>query len=187
MGSPYHLMFVIGIFSLVLILLYEIITVIIFGIDWNYNGIFYQFRKNYEKYNGLYILIFIGDILSSFKWIAGIELTIYFFTPCHFIISESISQIISTFVNDIIENFIIYEKIIIYGLFIIIILATLIYTEVFIIKICSLNKNTKKYITLREKNEFANLLATKRNESDNWIDVENDERIISIQNDMTIL
>ena len=187
MGSPYHLMFVIGIFSLVLILLYEIITVIIFGIDWNYNGIFYQFGKNYEKYNGLYILIFIGDILSSFIWIAGIELTIYFFTPCHFIISESISQIISTFVNDIIENFIIYEKIIIYTLFIIIILATLLYTEVFIIKICSLNKNTKKYITLREKNEFANLLATKRNESDNWIDVENDERIISIQNDMTIL
>ena len=127
MDSPYHLSFVIGLFALILILLYEIFTVILFGVDCNFNGIYYQFGKNIEKYEGLYILIFIGDILSAFVWIAGIQLTVYFFTPCHFIISESISQIISTFINNTIENFPVYEKVIIYILFAIIIFATLIY------------------------------------------------------------
>ena len=176
MDTPYHLMFIIGLFSLILISLYEIITVIIFGIDWNYNGIFYQFLKNIEKYNGLYILIFIGDILSAFLWLAGIELTVYFFTPCHFIISESISQIISTFVNNTLDNFNNYEKIIIYILFIIIISATLIYTEVLIIKICSLDKNTKKYIGLRQKNETDNILLSKTVKSIDFINVENNDK-----------
>ena len=158
MDSPYHFMFIIGLFAMSLILLYEIFTVIIFGIDRSFNGIFYQFDKNFEKYNGLYILIFIGDVLSDFLLVAGIQLTIYYFTPCHFIISESTSQIISTFVNDTIENFPVYEKVIIYFLFIIIFFATLIYNEVLIIKICSLNKNTKKYIDLRQRYELEDLI-----------------------------
>ena len=161
MDSPYHFMFIIGLFAMSLILLYEIFTVIIFGIDRSFNGIFYQFGKNFEKYNGLYILIFIGDVLSDFLLVAGIQLTIYYFTPCHFIISESTSQIISTFVNDTIEDFPVYEKVIIYFLFIIIFFATLIYNEVLIIKICSLNENTKKYIALREANELEYLITLK--------------------------
>ena len=161
MDSPYHFMFIIGLFGMSLILLYEIFTVIIFGIDRSFNGIFYQFGKNFEKYKGLYILIFIGDVLSDFLIVAGIQLTIYYFTPCHFIISESTSQIISTFVNDTIENFPVYEKVIIYFLFIIIFFATLIYNEVLIIKICSLNENTKKYIALREANELEYLITSK--------------------------
>ena len=93
--------------------------------------------------------------------VGGIQLTIYYFTPCHFIISESISQIISTFVNDTIVDFPLYEKIIIYIMFIIIIFATLIYNEVIIIKICSLNYNTKKYIRLRQMNELEDLITLK--------------------------
>ena len=126
MDSPYRLMFINSIFCFIIILLYEIFTVILFGINWNYNGIFYQFGKNIEIYKGLYILIFIGDIISSFIGIAGIELTNYYFNPCHFIISETISQIINTFVNNTIDNYDAFEKAIIYILFIIIIFATLI-------------------------------------------------------------
>ena len=93
--------------------------------------------------------------------VGGIQLTIYYFTPCHFIISESISQIISTFVNDTDSEYSVYEKVIIHSLFIIILFATLIYNEVIIIKICSLNYNTKKYIRLRQMNELEDLITLK--------------------------
>ena len=161
MDSPYRLMFIFGIFPLILILIYELFTDLIFGIDCTFNGLFYQLRKNIEYYGGIYILIFIGDILFNFILLAGIQLTIYFFTPCHFIISESISQIISTFVNDTIDDFPIHEKVIIYFLFVIIIFATFIYNEILVINICSLNKNTKKYIGLRQCKETKNIFLLK--------------------------
>ena len=161
MDSPYHLMFVIGIYALAIILIYEIFTIIIFGFDFSFNGLFYQFWKNIQKYKFLYILIFIADVLSAFIWIGGIQLTVYFFTPCHFIISESISQIISTFLNNTIANFPVAEKVIIYILFVIILFATFIYNEIIIINIFSLNKNTKKNIKLRQLNETENLITLK--------------------------
>ena len=114
MASPYHFMFMMGAMALTLILLYEIFTVIIFGFNCSFNGVFYQFYKNCEKHEYLYILLFIADIITAFIWLAGIQLTVYFFTPCHFIISESISQIISTFLNNTIADFSIGEKVITY-------------------------------------------------------------------------
>ena len=174
MGSPYHLMFMMGAMALTLILLYEIFTVIIFGFNCSFNGVFYQFYKNCEKHEYLYILLFIADIITAFIWLAGIQLTVYFFTPCHFIISESISQIISTFLNNTIADFSIGEKVITYILFIIIIFATLIYNEVVIINFFSLNKNTKKYINLRQLKETENLLSGLNNiteESDNKVNL----------------
>ena len=152
MGSPYYLMFIIGLLSIILILLYEIITVIAFGLDQPFNGIFYQMKYNYEK-NNLYPLIFIADIITAFLWVGGIILTIYFFTPCHFIISESISQILSTLIDNSLEESPLYKKIIIYILFIIIIIGSLIYNEVFILNIWSLKDNTQKHIIQRQKAE----------------------------------
>ena len=106
MDSPYHFMFIIGLFSSIPILLYEIFTVIIFGYDREFNGIFFQFEKNFDKHGFLYILIFLGDILSTFAWLSAIQLTVYFFTPCHFIISESISKIITNIAeHETITNF----------------------------------------------------------------------------------
>ena len=168
MDSPYHLMFVIGIYAIAIILFYEILTNIIFGFDFSFNGLFYQFLLNIKEYKFLYILIFIADVLSAFIWIGGIQLTVYFFTPCHFIISESISQIISTFINNTIENFPVAEKVIIYILFVVIFLSTLIYNEIIIINIFSLNKNTKKYIGLRQLTETEDLLTLKTYNDDDF-------------------
>ena len=156
MGSPYYLMFIIGAMSICLILPYEIITVIAFGKDTKFNGIFYQMEKNYEK-TKLYPLIFIADRISAFLWIAGINLTVYFFTPCHFIISESISQIISTIISQTFENLSLTKQIIIYILFFMIFLGSLIYNEIFIINICSLSENTRKHIIIRQKEETDNI------------------------------
>ena len=157
--SPYHLMYVIGLFATILILVYEIFTVIIVGIDSNLNGIFYQFYKNCERFQYLYILIFISDILTAFIWLWGIQLTVYFFTPCHFIISESISQIISFFINDTISEYSDGEQATIIIFFFIIIFATFIYNEVLIINICSLSNNTKKNINLRQLRESESILT----------------------------
>ena len=154
MDSPYHLMFIIGLFGIVLILLYEIITVLISGIDNSFNGIFYQIYKNFEKKEYIYILIFILDILISFLFVCGIALTVYFFTPCHFIISESISQIISFFIAyEELKLYSIGELIIICFLFLVILFSGLIYNEIIILDIYSLKYNTKKYINLRQLKE----------------------------------
>jgi hypothetical protein len=162
--SPYHLMYAIGLFATILILIYEIFTVIIVGIDSNINGIFYQFYKNCENFQFLYILIFIADILTAFIWLWGIQLTVYFFTPCHFIISESISQIISFFINRTIFDYSAGEQATIIIFFIFIIFATLIYNEIFIINICTLSNNTKKNIYLRQLRESEAILTNEESD-----------------------
>lgn len=94
-----------------------------------------------------------GDILSAFIWLAGIQLTVYFFTPYHFIISESLSQIVSTIIKRTINDYPVYERVIIYIFFVIIIFATLIYNEIIILNFWNLNENTKHMILLRQGTE----------------------------------
>ena len=149
----WHLMFVIGLMSLIIVLLYETITVLAFGKDWDFNGIFYQFEKNFEN-NNLYLLIFLLDILIAFVFIAGIQLTVYFFTPCHFIISESVSQILSTIFNNSLKDHSIYTKISVYFFSFIILIAAFIYNEVIIIKLYHLEDDTKKYILKRAEEKI---------------------------------
>ena len=161
MDSPYHLMFVIGLYGVILLLLYEAFTILIFGFDRDFNGIFYQIYENFQKHEYLYILIFLGDILSAFILLSGITLTIYFLTPSHFIISESISQIITTFIlssKDYLLTFPVGIIILICFLFFFILLATLIYNEIIIINVCKLNKYTKKYINLRQLTDSQDML-----------------------------
>ena len=73
----------------------------------------------------------------------------YFFTPFNFIISESISQIITIFIDNSLENYNIAFKIIIYIIYIIIIGFSCVYNEIIIINLCSLNYNTKYNIIKR--------------------------------------
>ena len=158
MGSPYYLMFIVGLISIIIILLYEIITVLSFGMERMFNGIFYQFKLNFEK-TKLYPLIFLADIISAFLWVGGIILTMYFFSPCHFIISESISQILSILIENTLDKSPLYKQIIIYICFVIIIIGGLIYNEIIILNFCSLNSNTQKNIILRQKEETDKILS----------------------------
>lgn len=173
MDSPYHLLFIIGLFTSILILIYEFITVIIWGIDQSFNGILYEFKKYYDKYKFLYILFFIGDVITAFIWVSGIQLTVYFFTPCHFIISESLSQIVYTIINETIKDFLVYEKVLIYILFSVIIFSTLIYNEIFIINVCNLNQNTKNMILLRQNTDTESIF--KQNTMDTFVDDESNK------------
>ena len=159
MDSPYHFMFILGLYSSIAILLYEIFTDIIFGYDREFNGIFFKIEKNFVDYGFLYVLIFLGDILSASIWLAGIQLTVYFFTPSHFIISESISQIITTIIDgETIKDFPVFEKIVIYFFFVVILLISFVYNEIIIINVCNLSKDTKKNISIRQLSETEEIL-----------------------------
>ena len=163
LDSPYHLMFKVGLIGLILILFYEIITVLISGINKPFNGVFYQIGNNFEKYGIVYILIFIFDILSSFLFVCGIALTVYFFTPCHFIISESISQIIAFFTFEKLYLYSLGELIAISIFYFFILFSALIYNEIIIVNIYSLKYNTKKYINLRQIKETEEILLFDKN------------------------
>ena len=175
-----------GLFALTFILLYEIITVLIFGIDRNFNGVFFQFRENIKKYNYWYILLFIADILSAFIWGPSIQLPVYFFTPCHIIISESLSQIVSTIVNGMIIDFPVGIRAIIYIFFVIIIFATLLYNEVIVINICNLNKDTKIMILFRQNSETEDLMTMRTMDSIPEIEnykISGDDRLSGLKNE----
>ena len=145
MDSLYHLMFVVGTVCSSILIVYELITIIIFGIkDTGYNGIIFQIIKNCKNYSFLYILLFIFDILTAFIWLWGVQLTVYWLIPCHYIISESLSQILTTIIYDSLKDYNLSIKIIIYIIYIIIVFSSLIYNEVILINICSLSKDTKK-------------------------------------------
>ena len=170
MTSPYYLMFIIGLITLVLIIIYETITCLAFGDNKDFNGAFYQIKYNIKNIK-LYPLLFIGDVISAFLWVGGIHLTVYFFSPCHFIISESISQILSTIINNSLEGYNIAATIVIYILFVIIIFASLIYNEIIILKFWKLNINTKKHITKRSNSELL-LMFKNEQKKDNELEIE---------------
>ena len=152
MDSLYHLMFVVGTVCSSILIIYELITIIIFGIkDTDYNGFIFQIIKNCKKYSFLYILLFIFDILIAFILLWGVQLTVYWLTPCHYIISESLSQILTTIIYDSLKDYNLWIKIIIYIIYIIIVFSSLIYNEVILINICSLSKDTKKNSFKRKK------------------------------------
>ena len=82
----------------------------------------------------------------------------YFFTPCHFIISESISQIITTIINSTWKDFYAVEIVFIYIFFVIILFAAFIYNEIIIINVCNFNKDTNKNISKRQLSETEEIL-----------------------------
>ena len=105
------------------------------------------------------ILYFIFDVVFYFFTNIGIWMTIYYYSPFHYIISESISEYLF-----ILYDFIIYEKgyklidIILYSIiYIINLLFFLVFNEIIILKFCGLNYNIKQNIEEREM--IDNILA----------------------------
>ena len=148
--SPFHFMFVVGLMSLSILFLYESISLIITGVkDNDFNGIIFQIKNNYSEHSFWYILIVLGDAITSFLWMAGKQLTIFYFTPSYLMISECISQIITTIIEKSLKNYNIGFIIGIYAIYIIIIVFSCVYNEIFIFNFCSLNYNTTKNILNR--------------------------------------
>ena len=164
LNSPYHFMFFTGFFSLIMLTPLELIYY--FKFDGTGDILKDSIIKEIIKYfsnDSKYTLWFIFDIFLGLIRLGSMTLTIYYFTPCHFVISQVLSQIIASIIKWTEKANL---KIIILSsvLYIIVFIFTLIYNEIIIIKLCSMEKNTSKYISKRESSEFRTLSEAVINE-----------------------
>ena len=164
-NSPYNIMLSIGIVSILILFIFDIIMFSLFDNNDNYinkYGIILGFKK---MTNILSIYVFIFDVICNFFSNIGLWLTIYYYSPFHYIISESMSEYLF-----ILYDFIIFKRdykfsdIILYTIiYIINFTFFLIFNEIIILKFCGLNYNIKENIEEREI--IDNILALETLES----------------------
>ena len=151
-NSPYNIMLSIGIVSIIILFIFDIIMFSLFDNNDDYinkYGIILGFKK---MTNILSIYVFIFDVICNFFSNIGLWLTIYYYSPFHYIISESMSEYLF-----ILYDFIIFKRdykfsdIILYTIiYIINFTFFLIFNEIIILKFCGLNYNIKENIEERE-------------------------------------
>ena len=143
-------------------IIYDIIT---YHVKQDISGIILDFKENITSVKDFF-LFFVETIFQFFSNL-GIFWTIYYFTPFHFIISEFISELLNYYIK-LIEHdpdkpdkygFIYYKyNIIIFSVvFFINLICSLIFNEIIILKFCSLEYYTKKYINKRATNDITSL------------------------------
>ena len=149
--SPYTSMLNIG-------LIICIIMIIVDGIVFFYSKYNSKIIVKFQRLNIHLFYIFSGDIMLVFLWNLGIWLTIYYFTPCHLIISESIyemmyfTQLIIAEYDTIKKDNLLLLLVIFYIVSsIIILISSLILNEILILNCYNLNKYTKNKILERER------------------------------------
>ena len=122
-------------------------------------GIVFSFVNSDEKFKifqyipNINIIYFILDIFFTCLFQIGFWLTIYYFSPCHYIIFETIGNILDVSYS-IINNgnsFHKNEQISFIILYPIILFSVLVFNEIIILNFCGLNYNTKIEIMKREK------------------------------------
>ena len=157
--TPYFIMSIIGIIGTILILIFDIIAYNYFR---DISGVIIAFQKNINS--ALDILGLIFNLIIEFITNLGIWLTIYYFTPCHYFISEYISYFINFIIKYIqsTNEFYSLTNLIIYSIaYIINFICILVFNEVIILNFCSLEKKKKKRIQDRMDNDQLNLFDDK--------------------------
>ena len=155
--NPYKLMFYIGLFSILLIVPLDLFlyfcNIKIFDLD-----IINQIIELFSS-SPIYILWFIFDIISGLLYEIGMVLIIYYYTPSHIIIYESLCEFLTRCIGWItgVESEIWYVMMIHVFLYFIVFFLSLIYNEVIIIKLFNMEENTYKYISQRQKMEFEDI------------------------------
>ena len=159
--TPYYMLFMIGLINSIGLLLYDIIA---YFINDEYSGIIKGFRDNIVNIQSFFCLLL--ELVVKFIYTAGIWISIYDLTPCHFIISDFTAEMISFYVKIInkthIDNyFFTSTNIIMFSIiFVINLICSLIFNEVLIVKFFGLHYYTDKYIKKREHIELTTLKAT---------------------------
>ena len=158
-NSPYKVMLSIGIISTIILFIYDIIMFSIFDHNDDHNnkhGVIFGFKRM-TNFTGIFFFIF--DLVFYFCSNIGIWMTLYYYSPFHYIISESMSEYLY-----ILYDFIIFGReykisdIILYTIiYIINLIFFLIFNEIIILKFCGLNYNIKENI--EERQIIDNILA----------------------------
>ena len=145
------MMFVIGCVNVVIILIYDIIAYLV---DNNNPGIITGLKLNITSAEKFFLMVL--EIILQLCWNLGIWLTIYYLTPCHYFISEYISEYIYYIQNAIDSNEEFYRtiNIVIFSIaYFINFFCCLVFNEVIILNFWGLDYNTNKRINERIQNE----------------------------------
>ena len=146
-NSPYFLLVVVGIVDSIGLLIFDIFA---YYLNREISGIIIGFQKNITSVGDFFG--FLLDLLMNTTWNLGIWLSIYYYTPCHFFISEYISEYIYYIMNAVESNEDFYSTaniIIISFAYVINFACCLVYNEVIILNFWNLDYNTKKRIEKR--------------------------------------
>ena len=164
--TPYYMLFMIGLINSIGLLLYDIIA---YFINDEYSGIIKGFRHNIDSVQSFFCLLL--ELIVKFIYTGGIWISIYDLTPCHFIISDFTAEMISFYVK-IINNtpindyFFTTTNIIMFAIiFVINLICSFIFNEVFIVKFFGLHYYTDKYIKEREQIELSTLKVSDSRET----------------------
>ena len=151
----------IGLINSIGLLLYDVIA---YFINDEYSGIIKGFRDNIDSIQSFFW--FLLELVFKFIYTAGIWISIYDLTPCHFIISDFTAEMISFYIKIInkthIDNyFFTTTNIIMFSIiFFINLICSLVFNEVLIVKFFKMHYYTNKYIKEREHIELTTLNAT---------------------------
>ena len=146
--SPYFIMFYLGIIITILFLIYDTIA---FFVNQDVSGIIIGFRDNINSFGDFFF--FFLDLIFVYIWNLGIWVIIDIFTPCHYFISDYLSESIYFILkrfqkkDQFYKSNVSYSSIIICNFFIFI--FCLVFNEVIILNFWGLDYNTKKRINER--------------------------------------
>ena len=166
-NTPYFLHLIIGVINLVLILIVELF---INTLDLDINGVIIGFKNNINSV--AMIFNFILDIILQCLWTIGIRATVYYFTPCHFFISNYISEYIYYLMIalSVEDDFYSTSNIVIFSIiFFINLFCCLIFNEVIILNFWKLDYNTRKRIQERQSAESIESIEKYTIELDGYI------------------
>ena len=155
--SAYLIMFVIGAVMGIILISIAIIKYLIISECQIFTG----FSKNVNTVETLFW--FLGDVVTQFLYHLGLWITVYYFTPCHTIISENMMEIIY-YIYDYKENKEFWlEKDYSWNFWLMPLIITinficsLIFNEIIILNFCNLDYYTKIRIEEREKKDSEKL------------------------------
>ena len=168
--SPYLCLLFIGSISTLFTFLYFVVYSLIYfnNLSFIINSFdFSELKLGKLVYIYITIIIVCGSFLQTFS-----ILTIYFFSPTLFMVTDSITPFFLWIIKIISnENVALFKKIINVSGYFIVLISSLIFNEIIICNFCGFNKYTKKSLEKRQKDE---LILLKQTESENSKYNEND-------------
>ena len=155
--SPYELMIYFGSIGLILLLIFEPITfyiscdIPVMCYEGHFAGIISGFKQS-ANLTGIFIFIF--GIFCLFLTAFGLWLTVKYLSPSHFLTTDSIITFgLNIMLDCYIGNFLLLKNPLFYLLSLLTFFGCLIYNEIIILKIFSLNYNTRIEILKRQNKE----------------------------------
>ena len=170
--SPYFLMIIIGFVIGFILISISIIRYLVISESQIFQGFYDNIISRDSK---KYIFFFLADIISQFIFNLGLWITVFYFTPCHTIISENMMEILY-FIYDFKDNKDYWNKNQFHWNFWLLpivlllnLICSLIFNEIIILKFCGLDFYTKVRIQERVRKEsdlmIYNIDKTTENES----------------------